>query len=415
MSRFILLAVTSMIASSLLVAAPVPSAPDAKTLVAKLSDPDENVRDEASAALKDRADALPWLRREARSKVPITSARASLLLDPHQKKRQEVVAKAIDSCIREGHIDLLMEWHHYWKPRAEADLWPVGPRAAKAGVDLFAKSCSKQAWAEFEKWLITWPQTVESHFHDGPCAKLENVKGTWSIRTDQLPPTSNYIRFASVSGSARLHSEIGGQFLILGSVRAGRLDTAFVACDGDVWNRVLDRGILTASTKQGVNITRGVVVCRGDFIGASLVTDSVLLVDGDIDLTNGDTIRNSLIRASGEIRLPKDYKPVNCTIEAHAKNATAPYKFFELPDVGLSLADDEEGLVVRDVNADTPFGNCGIAKGDLIRAIDDIPAGHSEEFRKKLRRALVRQGDCLITIVRGDKTLDLPVFFPLPK
>jgi S1-C subfamily serine protease len=71
--------------------------------------------------------------------------------------------------------------------------------------------------------------------------------------------------------------------------------------------------------------------------------------------------------------------------------------------------------VPRRVKPDTPFGNCGLAKGDLIRAIDDTPAWNAEEFRKLVRRALVRQGDCLITVIRGDKTIDLPVFFPLPK
>jgi hypothetical protein len=164
----------------------------------------------------------------------------------------------------------------------------------------------------------------------------------------------------------------------------------------------------------GVTMAMSVIVCRGSITG-SRINNSVLLVDGDIDLSGSPELKESLIRASGEIRLPKGYGPENCKIEAHAKDATAPYKFFELSDVGLRLADDEEGLVVRDVKADTPFANCGIAKGDLVRAIDDVPAGNSEEFRKKLRRAMVRQGDCLVTVVRGDKTLDLPVFFPLPK
>jgi S1-C subfamily serine protease len=156
------------------------------------------------------------------------------------------------------------------------------------------------------------------------------------------------------------------------------------------------------------------VVYRGNFIGRN-VGASVLLVDGDIDLSGASELQDSLIRASGEIRLPKGKKPNNCTIEAHAKDATAPYKFFELADVGLSVAAGKEGVVVTDVKADTPFGNCGLAKGDLIRAIDDTPAGNSEEFRKLVRRALVRQGDCLLTVTRGDKTLDVPVFFPLPK
>jgi hypothetical protein len=202
---------------------------------------------------------------------------------------------------------------------------------------------------------------------------------------------------------------IGGHYFALGPVHASLLQFSFLCCEGAIGNGSTDTGI-----PLGIRLGISVVVCRGNFCGHE-VGDAILLVDGDIDLSRATNLKDSLIRASGEIRLPKGYKPVNCTIEAHAKNATAPYKFFELSDVGLSLADDEEGLVVRTVKADTPFGNCGIAKGDLIRAIDDIPAGHSEEFRKKVRRALVRQGDCLITVVRGDKTIDLPVFFPLPK
>jgi S1-C subfamily serine protease len=157
-------------------------------------------------------------------------------------------------------------------------------------------------------------------------------------------------------------------------------------------------------------------VCRGNFTGGS-VGASVLLVDGDIDLTGADVVRNSLIRASGEILAPKARigQPVNCTIEPHAKNATAPYRFFELTDVGLSVVDDEEGMVVAEVKPGTPFGNCGLAKGDVIQAIDDAPPGHSSEFRKKVRRATVVQGDCLLTVARGAKTLDLAVYFPTPK
>ena len=161
-------------------------------------------------------------------------------------------------------------------------------------------------------------------------------------------------------------------------------------------------------------ISLSVVVCRGTLVG-HYVVGSVILVDGDIDLTSANYLRHSLIRATGEIRLPQGVTPDGCTIEAKAKDATAPYKFFALSDVGLSVTDTDAGLLVTAVKADTPFGEGGLAKGDVIRAIDDAPAGRAFEFRKLVRRALVRQGDCLVTVTRGDKTHDLPVFFPLPK
>jgi hypothetical protein len=407
MSRFSVVLV-AVAAAGGLIAAPPPE-PDVQKLVAKLSDPDEKVRNEASAALKGRADALPWLRRAARSKAPITSARANRLLEPQEKKRQEVAAKAIDACVREGRIDLLTEWHQYWKPEEEKDLWAVGPRAAKAGLDLFAKSCPKDAWERFEKRLALQTQR-NTQAHDGPCPeRFEAFKGAWLIRTDrmdQLPHgLQDVVQFASVGGPVRLSSlDHGAQYLVLGPVEARKITTAFVACDGGIGNRTW--------------IACSVVVCRGNFTG-ELVGDSVLLVDGDIDLTRAEFFRTNLIRATGEIRLPKnnavDSQPQNSDIKAHVKDATAPYKFFELPDVGLSLADDEVGLVVTAVKPGTPFGDCDIRKGDLVRAIDDEPAGDSEEFRRKVRRAMVRQGDCLVTVTRGDKTIDLPVFFPHPK
>lgn len=416
MSRFAFIAGGLVAAWGLVGAAPVPQGPPAREFVAKLSDPSEKVRAEAAAVLKGRVDALPWLRRAARSADEDTAKRAADLLAPSEKKRQEVVVKAIDAGLRDGCIDLLTEWHHYWQPEKKEDLWSVGPRAAKSGMDLLAKTCRPAAWKRFQDLVADDDAGVDPknyRFHDGPCpARFEAGDTIWSIRTDRLLGPPNRIRFASAEG-ASLGSHTGGHFLVLGRVGASRLDYVFLACDGPVRHLANPQDSKKPTFDLGVSAEMSVIVCRGNYTANGL-RDSVLLVDGDIDLT-GSMPRDCLIRASGEIRLPKGFKPDNCTIEAHAKNATAPYKFFEVADLGLSVADDEEGLVVTGVKAGTPFGDCGLAKGDLIRAIDDAPAGHAEALRKAVRRALVRQGDCLLTITRGDKTHDVPVFFPLPK
>ncbi len=207
MSRFIILALVPVVASGLLAAAPVP--PETKALVAGLSDPSAKVRDESAAALKSRADAIPWLRRATRSTDKDTAKRAAELLAPSEKKRQEAVAKAIDACIRDGRVDLFMEWHHYWKPENKDDLWPVGPRATKAGLDLFAKSCPPAEWAEFEQRLArTAARNARSH--DNPCPEeFEGGKDVWCVRTDRMDrmvrTTNDIFRFASVSGPIWLY------------------------------------------------------------------------------------------------------------------------------------------------------------------------------------------------------------------
>ncbi len=420
MSRFISLAIVSVVLGGWLVAAPVPERP-AAAIVAGLSDPSAKVRDEASTALQNRLDALPWLRRAARSADKDTARRATALLAPHEPKRQAMAAKAIDACIKSGQVDLFMEWHHYWQPENKDDLWPAGPRMAQAGQDEYAKWCPPEAVKKF----LADPESyykLKQHYHDGPLAQMPRVKPTGSgslrVRTDRWwkPPSAAYVAFASVVGPAWLDSgDALGRFFVLGPVQALPSATGylFLACDSEFYN-----GSSSPGFQGWGRLGPSFVVCRGNFRGGS-VGQSVVLVDGDVELFEGPKgecrVVESLIRASGEIRMPNNAKVAFSTVEAHAKNPTAPYKFFELAEVGLSVADDEEGLTVTDVKAETPFGNCGIAKGDLIRAIDDVPAGHSEEFRKALRRALVRQGDCLITVTRGNKPRDLPVFFPLPK
>ncbi len=318
MSRFAFIAGGLVVAWGLVGAAPAPQGPPASALVAKLSDPSQKVRDEAAAVLKGRVDALPWLRRAARSADKDTAKRAADLLAPYGKKRQEVVVKAIDAGLRDGCIDLLTEWHQYWRPREEAELWAVGPRAAKPGMDLLAKSCRPAAWKRFQD-LVAADEGIDPRdhrFHNGPCPpRFEVIDGFWSIRTDRLLGPPNRIRFASAE-RASLGSHTGGHFLVLGPVGASSLDYVFLACDGPVRHGSWPPDLARGTFDLGVSAEMSVIVCRGNYTANGL-RDSVLLVDGDIDLT-GSMPRDCLIRATGEIRLSKRFKLDNCTIEAHA-------------------------------------------------------------------------------------------------
>ena len=114
--------------------------PEARALVAGLGDPDVKVPGRVPLRALAQPRGTPCRGCVAR---PIaadrdTAKRAAELLAPHDKKRQETVAKAIDACVREGHIDLLTEWHQYWRPRQQEDLWPVGlaRRQGRAGPAL---------------------------------------------------------------------------------------------------------------------------------------------------------------------------------------------------------------------------------------------------------------------------------------
>jgi hypothetical protein len=408
-------------------AAPVPT--DAKVLVAALSDPSQKARDDAQVALRTRPDAAPWLRRAARSPDRDTAQRSAALLTAFAKQRQAAAPAAIKACIKSGRADLFVEWHHFWQPEAKDDLWPLGPEAGKAGVDAFAARHPPGVPTQLEKGL----GSTYSRLHKTPLAERRILDGPfggsfpligrdspWLIRTDRLlGHTDDYIAFASVAGRIKKSDLRSGYYFTLGEVDAySGIALCVVVCDGPLTGTDPRTGEWTGGHQR---IVCSFVVCRGDVeMPTGDVIDSVVLVDGNIDLSRSADLRDSVIRATGEIRLPKvvrakNDRPPNCKIEAHAKDATAPYKFFELSDVGLSVVDDEEGMVVADVKPGTPFGNSGLKKGDVIQAIDDQPPGHSSEFRRKVRRAMVRQGDCLVTAARGREKIDLPVYFPPPK
>jgi hypothetical protein len=326
-----------------------------------------------------------------------------------EKGRQAAVANAVEGCIRDGRIDLFAEWHQYWRPDDLNDLWAVGPRAAEPGLALLGKSFP-EAGADLRARIVVPGR--RPHYHDGPQVPLQGRQPIWYIRSERFSGVPNFVAQSFLGAPTFLGSRMGGYHFVLGAVRASKLMYVFLGCDGDVWN-----GTEVEGFKAGVQTSQCVVVCRGNFTASNVVGRAVVLVDGDVDLTNTDELDNSLIRATGRITPPKNQMAQrnNTKLEEHARDATSPYSFFELSDVGLSFADDEEGLVATGAKAGTPFGDCGLRRADLIVALDDAPAGGSEQFRKLVRRALVRQGDCLLTVARGDTTVDLPVFFPLPK
>jgi hypothetical protein len=419
--RSIPVLVVLVLSGVVLFAAPVP--PEPRTIVASLSDPSRKVRDEAVTALANRPDAAPWLRRAARSPDRDTYARAAQLLAGFASKRQSVAKSALDSCIRHGLADMFVEWHHYWQPESKDALWPVGPEMGKAAVEAYAKqfpqwkrtgievqldayySIPARHVAAFDGHFATFPEVVN--------ARADGGSGVWRFRSDRLRlggmPS---IIFASVAGPIDMWDCPGGYYFTLGEAKACNFRCSVLVCDGGLGPWWEENG----EVARGPSIRGCFVVCRSQVIvRPASISSSTLLVDGDIDISHLRHVEDCVIRASGEVRLKPGYEPKRCTIEEHAKNVTAPYKFFELADVGLALVDDEEGLTVSGLKAGTPFGNCGLVRGDIIQGIDDMPPGHSEVFRKLVRKAMVVQGDCLLTVARGNQTLDLAVYFPTPK
>ena len=97
--------------------------------------------------------------------------------------------------------------------------------------------------------------------------------------------------------------------------------------------------------------------------------------------------RAEWIRARGDVRIPASVKVVNSTIQPHAKDATSPYKFFELADIEGNA---RKGKSVHDIS---PVALEAVARIDAIfdieRGINGLAAVERQEARRQLSRPLV--------------------------
>jgi S1-C subfamily serine protease len=122
-------------------------------------------------------------------------------------------------------------------------------------------------------------------------------------------------------------------------------------------------------------------------------------------------LNDTIIRSGANIQLPVKYQTRNCDLTGKVKNATSPFRFFELSKLGLGTAASKDGVVVESVEAKSAFAAAGLSKGDVIVTIDGIKVDTTAALRKLVRSAYVR-GEGKLTIRRGGKSHELHVQFP---
>lgn len=161
--------------------------------------------------------------------------------------------------------------------------------------------------------------------------------------------------------------------------------------------------------------------------------NSILICDGDVDLSDGIEVSHSIIVARGKVTYNKDkIRLWNCLIRSghtlrlpdgktidvkDGKSDPLDFvKFFELADVGLATEDlplrdksAAEGVRLKEVRKGSPFA-AGLRAGDVITAVEDKETPTTEIFRRVLRRKLAEGGPILtITVRRAGKTLDVSI------
>ncbi len=172
----------------------------------------------------------------------------------------------------------------------------------------------------------------------------------------------------------------------------------------------------------------GLTIAINGSTATVVLTNVSIVCDGDVELTEGAWV--SLIVARGKVTYPSPSRMVVVRSrdfvsnpfadrEVGTKETPDPFafvKFFELSDVGLTVAErDGKGEPVRDrvcikeVRKGLIFSPA-LQAGDVVTAVDGIKASSPEVLRKLLRKQLARGGPRItFTVRRAGQTTEIAV------
>jgi hypothetical protein len=176
------------------------------------------------------------------------------------------------------------------------------------------------------------------------------------------------------------------------------------------------------------------LVCDGDVeIGPidGSVSDAVVLANGAVRVTSGITsLRSVAVWAAGDITLangPAEYRKPNADryfaggrvrgdprvdlAGRVTEGASCPFgvRFLDPAEFGLALAAQNGGVQVMGVEPWSPFARYGVEDGDIITAVDDAEPRTLPEFRRALRRGVIRES-VVLTVRRGNQRLARVVY-----
>ena len=182
-------------------------------------------------------------------------------------------------------------------------------------------------------------------------------------------------------------------------------------------------------------VRTSLIICDGDVTLAPGGADACMIIaNGTITSEKGGP-RDCLLAATGDIKFPM--KKVLRTGHYHAggtvifdpalqKNAkqvrehqaALPFgiKFVDPREFGIELALQNGGVQVMGITKESPFAKFGVEDADVITKIDDVTPKSVADFRRALRRGVIRES-VILHINRDGKNLTRIVFLdgiPVP-
>jgi len=363
-------------------------------------------RESAHQALLARDDAYPELRRALPTLNAEAQRRVRLILTEFDRRR----VKLFLQYGREGRVDLFIEWSSLIGKNVDPEIyWQC---ALDIAWNLLKQSRNETEIRDWEKYSPA--PTYERFLKDRPRFINEND----TLETALLPThltirNSSEIKGNDVrnsllvsAGSARLDQFVSHNILFtLGDVKVNRGMKNLIVTDGNVDMRSSNDDVIAAHGKTSIVIDLRSRRIRGQPIGRRAIPSDRRNEESEYDLLYrpGEPPRRIFVPPLEGIDGPDGLADESPT------RRSAMIRFFEVADIGIGLADDDEPRVTS-MEANSPLAKAGLKLGDVIVAIDGTNVDNASAARRNLRRSFVRCG-AEVSVNRDGKPVSLDVTF----
>jgi hypothetical protein len=368
---------------------PPPAGDEIDRLIAQLGSDSFQVREAATRQLQQREDAIPALRRALQSPEPEIARRAESILAFFVRQEKKRALAKLAALANDGQVDQAVEKLVRRKEWDDEDAaWQVMAELAGRLTELEKK--------QFGKVSLQAPPDEEVPLRD--FRRYREKMQPMVLSGSRLSPRE-LLGNRFVVRAEEIHTDVGKLASLLAA--SSRLKTPNV-----------DRSVLFAGGSVEVRGTLGnsLVVCDGDFT-AGEIDNSLVIARGDIRYWH--RVSNSRLITGGSVRqLAQRFvgEPVIDTkIKEKETNPLGFVTFFDPAKVGITVEKADSGLRVKEAAKDKPFARAGLHADDLLTAVEGEAVKDPEVFRRLLRAKLAVEGEMVLKVRRGERTLELRV------
>jgi hypothetical protein len=379
----------------LVVVTPLPSAePDRKRaeeiarLIKQLGSDSFEEREEATKKLSKMDDALPALRKAAKSDDAEVQQRAERLAEEIGKRVEELeLEKMFSEVGKNGFaLDRFIDEMVHRKGFATEKRWELTVKLAQA----IAEQASKESGREFKAPALD-------------VSKLATV-------TDLPRGTCSRSRVLANGNNRRVSVINGCVMVVSGPIDGvGILRNSIVFLDGNL-TRVID------------TIENSIIFCDGDIDGNTIIRNSILIGNGELKASFNAEKSCFQLRSIRAHTTSRDNVYFNMNeVEAirvdgakYVKTERGPmqlFKFFDPSSFGAEFRADDKGVQVGKILAGKAYDKAGLKEGDRILRLEDAKIESLDDLRKLLRRKRPKE-DVEITILRGNKETKIKLHIP---